>query len=101
MNETQLSVEDLQQWKERIQKKIQYIKAAHKSGIENVQITVTGTDKKVHYFNQHDLPFNLQLEASILLLDSMEYFEDQITEIEYHIQLKKHESKVDHISGDF
>lgn len=100
MNEFNLNVSDLEAWKKRIESKMEYIRQTIKTGIDLVEITIAAPNGKIFYFNEHDLPFKLELEASILLWDSLEYYQEQITEIDYHIELKKNETKMDNIRGD-
>lgn len=72
--------------KRAIQDKVMYLKSIIKSGIDHVEIFTRGTDQEeTAYLNRHDIPFNLTREISILLFDSIEYYEDMIIEIEYQL----------------
>lgn len=80
--------------------KMEYIRHCIRSGIGSIEFTVKDPEnRESFYFSKHDLPFNLELEVSILLWDALDAYGDQLAEIEYQIKVL-HEAKMDNIRRD-
>ena len=97
-NEILLS--ELQSKRDYIAGKMEYIRQCIRAGIGSIELTVKDPEnRESFYFSKHDLPFNLELEASILLWDALDTYQDQLAEIDYQIN-ELNEAKMDNIRGD-
>jgi hypothetical protein len=102
-------IEQFQQDKEKLQSKIDYLKMiVNHEVIESVELTFKtfGYDSagvQYHidrYINQHDIPFKLNLELSILLRDSIEYYQEQIDQLNYEIEQYNDQTTMDNNGGN-
>jgi predicted nucleotide-binding protein (sugar kinase/HSP70/actin superfamily) len=102
-------IEQLQQDKEKLQSKIDYLKMiVNHEVIESVELTIKtfGYDsagKQYHtdrYINQHDIPFKLNLELSILLRDSIEFLQEQIEVLNFDINNSDDQTTMDNNRGN-
>lgn len=70
--------------KQAIVDKIAYLRSITSLGIDSVEIFIRNQDgSSTAYINKHDLPFNLNLEMSILLHDAIDYYTEMIAEIDF------------------
>ena len=91
---------ELQSKRNYIAGKMEYIRQCIRSGIGTISFTVhSATTLGSFFFTENDVPFNLQLEASILLFDALDAYGDQLAEIEYQIN-ELNETKMDNIDSD-
>jgi hypothetical protein len=91
---------ELQSKRNYILGKMENIRQCIRAGIGSVEIIVKDPiNRQSFYFTEYDMPFNLQLEASILFWDALDAYGDQLAEIEYQIN-ELNETKVDNIRRD-
>lgn len=97
---TGFTLYELQSKRNYIAGKMEYIRNCIRAGILTVQIIVKDpNNRESFFFTEHDLPFNLQLEASVLFWDALDAYQDQLAEIDYQIN-ELNETKMDNIRGD-
>lgn len=97
---TDITLYELQSKRNYIAGKMEYIRQCIRSGIGTLSFTVhSATSLESFFFTENDVPFNLQLEASILLWDALDAYGDQLAEIEYQIN-ELNEAKMDNIRRD-
>lgn len=78
---------ELQSKRNYIAGKMEYIRQCIRAGIGSIELTVKDPEnRESFYFTKHDLPFNLELEASILFWDALDTYQDQIAEIDCKIE---------------
>lgn len=78
---------ELQSKRNYISGKMEYIRQCIRAGIGSIELTVKDPDdRESFYFTKHDLPFNLELEVSILFWDALDAYQDQLAEIDCKIE---------------
>lgn len=74
--------------KQAILDKISYLRSIIYPGIDSVEIFIRNQDgSSTAYISRHDLPFNLNLEVSILLHDAIDHYTDMIAEIDFYLTI--------------